>query len=130
MEERLSEISSGFIQAKILMTGAELRVFDPVAGDGATAGAVAEKVGGTVRGVEILLDALTAMKILEKSGDVYHLRSEYEPFLLENSPTHFPAGLRHRNRMFRRDREAFGRWNSMRPETNSPLGATNMGGQP
>jgi SAM-dependent methyltransferase len=101
MEQRLSEISSGFIQAKILMTGAELRVFDPVSGDGATAGEVAEKVGGTVRGIEILLDALTAMEILDKRDGVYRLRPEYEPYLREDSPVHFPAGLRHRNRMFR-----------------------------
>jgi SAM-dependent methyltransferase len=101
MEQRLSEISSGFIQAKILLAGAELRVFDPLAGEGATAEVVAGKVGGTARGIEILLDALTAMEILDKSEGVYRLRPEYEPYLLESSPVHFPAGLRHRNRMFR-----------------------------
>jgi hypothetical protein len=51
--------------------------------------------------VEILLDALVAMEILEKRGGRYRLPEEHVPWLTEASPTHYPALLRHRNRMFR-----------------------------
>jgi len=78
--DRLNQIASGFTQAKILLAAAELRLFDAVA-----------KV----------LDALTAMELLDKRDGVYRLRAEYEPWLREDSPTCFPALLRHRNHMFR-----------------------------
>lgn len=98
--ERLERISNGFIEAKILLTATELRIFDGLAGPGMTAEAVARRIEGRLRGVEILLDALTAMEIVDKDGDVYRLREEYVPYLSESSPTHYPSLLRHRNRMF------------------------------
>jgi hypothetical protein len=99
--ERLNQISNAFIESKILMTAVELRLFDVLTGDGATAGDVARRIKGQQRRVEILLDALVAMEILEKRERCYRLPEEYVPWLTEASPTHYPALLRHRNRMFR-----------------------------
>jgi hypothetical protein len=97
--EKLNEIASGFVKAKILLTGAQLRVFDLVA-DGATADEVRERIAGDLRGVEILLDALTAMEIVDKHEGVYRLRAEYVPWLTDEASSQFPALLRHRNHMF------------------------------
>jgi hypothetical protein len=99
--ERLNRISNAFIESKILMAAAELRIFELLTHDGATAEDVSRRIGGQQRGVEILLDALVAMEILEKRGGRYRLLEEYAPWLTEASPTHYPALLRHRNRMFR-----------------------------
>jgi SAM-dependent methyltransferase len=99
--DRLDRIANGFIEAKILLAGTQLRLFDTLTGDGATAEEAARQVRGERRGVEILLDALVAMEIVEKRDQVYRLPARYVPWLTEASPTHFPALLRHRNRMFR-----------------------------
>jgi hypothetical protein len=97
--EKLSEIASGFVQAKILLTGAQLHVFDHVV-NGATAEEVRARIEGDLRGVEILLDALTAMEIVDKHESTYRLRAEYVPWLTDDSPSEFAALLRHRNHMF------------------------------
>jgi SAM-dependent methyltransferase len=100
--DRLEQISNGFIQAKILLAAAELRVFDLLKDGGATAAGVCRSLDGDLRGVEILLDALTAMEIVVKEGETYRNHPEHEPFLLEDSATQYVSMLRHRNHMFRR----------------------------
>jgi SAM-dependent methyltransferase len=99
--ERLDRIASGFMEAKVLLAAAELRVFDLLKGAGATSEDLARRIGGDRRGIEILLDALVGMEIVAKEGGVYRNRPEHEPFLVEDSPSHFPSMLRHRNAMFR-----------------------------
>jgi len=99
--DRLDTLASGFMVAKLLLTGVELRLFDHLTGDGATAAAVAPAVGGTVRGVEILLDALVAVEIVEKRGDRYRNRPDYAPLLVGDGEGQFAALLRHRNHCFR-----------------------------
>lgn len=101
-QERLERISTGFIEAKIVLAAAELRLFDAVARGPSTAEAVARTVEGGSRAVEILLDALVAMEIVEKRDDTYRLRDEFLPYLTASSPTHYPSLLKHRNRMFRK----------------------------
>jgi len=98
---RLETISRGFVEAKILLTAAELRLFDALGSPGATAAEVAVAVGGEVRGVEILLDALVAMEIVAKHGESYCNRPEYEPHLVEATADCYPAMLRHHNHLFR-----------------------------
>lgn len=100
--EMLERIASGFMEAKILLAAAELRVFEHLRGGGASAEALVRSLGWDRRGTEILLDALCAMGIVEKRGEVYRNRAEHEPFLLEGAGSHFVAMLRHRNLMFRR----------------------------
>ena len=99
--DRLLQIVSGFMEAKVLLAGAELRVFDHLGHDGATAVEVARAIAGDPRGTEILLDALVAIEVLHKESGHYHNKSEFEPFLLSDGPAHFLGLLRHRNRMFR-----------------------------
>ena len=99
--DRLLQIVSGFMEAKVLLAGAELAVFDHLGHDGATAVEVARAIAGDPRGTEILLDALVAIEVLRKESGHYHNRSEFEPFLLSGGPAHFLGLLRHRNRMFR-----------------------------
>lgn len=99
--EKLDRIANGFQEAKVLLVGAELGIFERVRG-GATAEQVARATGGSLRGIEILLDALVAIEVLRKERGVYRNDPECEPHLLEDAAGHFVAMLRHRNLMFRR----------------------------
>jgi SAM-dependent methyltransferase len=99
--DKLLQIVSGFMEAKVLLAGAELGVFDHLGHDGATAAEVARAIDGDPRGTEILLDALVAIEVLRKESGHYHNLSEFEHFLLSDGPAHFLGLLRHRNRMFR-----------------------------
>jgi SAM-dependent methyltransferase len=100
--DRLQELSQGFVGAKILLAASELRLFDQLADEGASAAEVARGIRGTERGTEILLDALVALELIDKRAGRYHLRAEYAERLTEAAPDHFPALLRHRNRLLRR----------------------------
>ncbi len=100
--DRLEQISNGFMQAKVLLAAAELRLFDRLKGKGATVAEIAAGSGWDSRGLEILLDALTAMGIVIKKGDTYRNYPKYEPHLTEDAPDHFVSMLRHRNLMFRK----------------------------
>lgn len=99
--DRLQRASSGFIEAKLLLTGAALRLFDHLRGPGARVADLAARLGADARGTAIVLDALTALGYVRKDGETYTNAPEFEPFLVEDGPTHFVAGLRHRNRLFR-----------------------------
>lgn len=100
MAERLDRIANGFMEAKVLLTGAELRLFERI-GHGASAGDLARSIGADLRALEILLDALTAMGVLTKTDGIYNVHPEAGPLLAEDSPDPFAAMLRHRNLMFR-----------------------------
>jgi hypothetical protein len=100
--DRLERIGTGFMEAKILLAAAELRLFDRLSGRGATAAEAAASLGAGMRAVEMLLDALTAMGLVAKDGGLYRNLPEYEDRLLESSPSHYVGLLRHRNRLFRR----------------------------
>jgi SAM-dependent methyltransferase len=99
--DKLLQIASGFMEAKVLLAGAELGVFDHLGHDGATAAEVARAIHGDPRGTEILLDALVAIEILRKESGRYHNLPEFEHFLVSGGPAHFRGLLRHRNRVFR-----------------------------
>ena len=98
--DRLRQIAVGFQQAKVLLAAAELRLFDHLEA-GASAGSVAAALHADARAIEILLDALTAIGLVEKQGGLYFNRPELAPLLVEAGPTHFVASLRHQNRLFR-----------------------------
>ena len=100
--ERLDRIASGYVDAKELLAGAELRIFDHLRAPGAGVEAVAEAIGGTLRGVRTLLDALVALGLVAKDGEAYRNEADVEAALVSDGPTQYAALLRHRNRCFRR----------------------------
>ncbi len=99
--EQLEKIANGFMQAKILLAAAELRVFERLRAPGATAEALVRAHDWDLRATEILLDALCAMELVQKDGEVYRNDSGFETHLVEDAPGQFVAMLRHRNLMFR-----------------------------
>ena len=58
-------------ETKILLTAVKLDVFSLLDGPGASAAELAQKLGADQRTLELLLNALVAIRLLSKSGHVY-----------------------------------------------------------
>ena len=58
-------------ETKILLTAVKLDVFSALDGRGRTASEAAEKLGADVRALGLLLNALVAIRLLSKAGDLY-----------------------------------------------------------
>ncbi len=69
--DRILELASGYKASCVLAAAADLQVFDFVADEPVGAEEVADKLGADLRGTTILLDALTAIGMLEKAGGLY-----------------------------------------------------------
>ena len=68
---QLLELSGGYWSTCALHAGVKLNVFTPLAGETLAAAELASRIGCDARGVAMLLDALAAMQLLEKTGESY-----------------------------------------------------------
>lgn len=80
-------VSRQFVEARVVLTGAELDVFTLLAAEGLTVEQVAERLMGDRRGVAALLDALAALGLLQKDNGVYRCVSPVAEVLSADSPT-------------------------------------------
>ncbi len=87
--EKLLNLSRDFMDARILLTGAELGVFTLLAESPKSLGDVCSALGTSLRGTGILLDALSAMGLLRKAADVYSCPEDIANLL----SVHSPAGV-------------------------------------
>jgi hypothetical protein len=99
---RILEVSRQFVEARVVLTGAELDVFTLLAREGLTAEQVTGRLRGDRRGVTALLDALTAMELLQKDEGVYQCVSPVAEALSADSPTSVLPMLRHSAHMWQR----------------------------
>ena len=92
---RLAGIAGGYVEARILQTAVGLGVFDAVgpAGD-AEAASVAAAVGAETRATGLLLDALSAMGLLDRDGPRYRLNDLSANYLTRGSPGDFSGMVR------------------------------------
>ncbi len=97
----LNQMANGFQQAKVLLLGVVFGVFDHIRAGRNTAAAIAEAEGATLRGIEILLDALCALELVTKEGTHYENSEVAEQYLCEHSPESVVHIMAHRNQMFR-----------------------------
>ncbi|NDY41744.1 methyltransferase [Dissulfurirhabdus thermomarina] len=91
----LLERSAAYWEACTLHAGVRLDVFSVISGGALAADEVARRVGGDVRGVTTLLDALAAMGLLEKDGDAYRNTETAALFLDRASPRYVGHIIRH-----------------------------------
>jgi 2-polyprenyl-3-methyl-5-hydroxy-6-metoxy-1,4-benzoquinol methylase len=82
----LQEMAQGFRRSQILMTCVEIGVFEALSGGHATAAEIAERVGADTRGMELLLNAATALDLLDKNTDHFSNKPLVQAFLLPNKP--------------------------------------------
>lgn len=79
-------LARGFMESRILLTGAELDLFTLLAPAALSAREIAAKIGGDSRALTILLDALCALGFLEKHGDAYRTSKAVSSLLSANNP--------------------------------------------
>ncbi len=85
---RLQRISKAFWESAALMSAVELKVFTAIANGNDTIDAVAEAVGIEPVNAERLLTVLTAMTLLERTGERFSNAPDVDRFLVEGKPTY------------------------------------------
>ncbi len=101
-QESILGVARNFMEARILLSAAELDLFGLLAGDALSAEAVAGRLGGDLRATTTLLDAVVAMGLLSKADGCYSTPPEIAAMLTaEGERTVLPmvlhaAGLWHR----------------------------------
>ncbi len=99
--ERMAAITQGFMDARLVILGVELRLFDRLAEGPAGAAELARDLGLTPRGTEIVCDALVALELLTKDRGVYANTEEVDRHLVRGRPGSMAHITGHRGQMFR-----------------------------
>lgn len=85
---KILDHANAFARSMALRAAIELEVCDALDEGLNTAQKLAQNTKTSVRGMEILLDALVAMELLTKHGEVYHLTPEAATYLVQSKPTY------------------------------------------
>ena len=98
--DRIRQVTGGFRQAKIVLLGIELEVFERLEEQALSAAELAHRQNLTERGTTILLDALVTLGLLTKSGGRYTNCEDTSRYLVRSSPDSIAFILGHYNEMF------------------------------
>ncbi|MCS7304873.1 MAG: methyltransferase [Thermoguttaceae bacterium] len=99
--QKVLELAYGFRAACVLAAGADLDLWSVLGADRLTAAELAQRLRADLRATTILLDALAALELLEKSEDQYRvpeslrtllIRAEPDSRQTTGSPNHLVAG--------------------------------------
>lgn len=98
--KRLLDLSGSYWQACTLHAGVKLDLFSIIqAGGDASAKEIAERLGSRGRGTAMLLNALTAMNLLVKSGERYANSHFSKTFLVKDSPEYIGYMVMHHHHL-------------------------------
>jgi len=93
---RIIDLASAFYGSNVLFAASDLGVFGALAEIGqADAGTLAERLGLNPRGLQLLLDACTALELLAKDGDVYRNTPETALFLVPGAQGDLSQAIRY-----------------------------------
>jgi predicted O-methyltransferase YrrM len=95
----LIETSGGYWKACTLHAAVQLNVFTVMEEQRLSAEAVAEKIQADPRALAMLMNALTAMNLLDKFGDLYANTPEAARFLSKNSPAYIGYIIKHHHHL-------------------------------
>lgn len=87
----LMSLASGHVEARIVQTAVELRIFDALGAEPKSAEATAQALQLEAKATELLLNALTAMSLLEKQANLFSLADVSKYYLLPSSPHYVGA---------------------------------------
>jgi len=90
----IMQLASGFMAAKHLFAANELGIFEALADDPATIEALAARTGLTTRAARISADAMVALGLLERDGDIYRNTDVAATFLAGTGPADLRPFLR------------------------------------
>ena len=85
-EKSILELARGFMASRVLLSGAELDLFTLLAEEPSTAEEISVAAGTQLRGVVILLDALSALGFLVKKDGWYHSEPPVAALLSATAP--------------------------------------------
>lgn len=88
---QLMGLASGHVEARIVQSAVELRIFDALRAEPKTAGALAQLLKLETQATELLLNALTALDLLEKEADLFSLADVAQQYLVRSSPHYVGA---------------------------------------
>lgn len=95
------ELVMAFQKSRIVLTAYELEIFSAIGKDGAKSKKVATKIKADRKAAERLMNALCAIGLLKKEGDIYFNTKFSEKYLIKNSPAYI-TGLMHMNSLWKR----------------------------
>jgi ubiquinone/menaquinone biosynthesis C-methylase UbiE len=93
-------LSKGFMVSRIFLSAIELNVFDQLGTERLTSHQAAKLLHTDERATEILLDALTAMGLLEKNGSVFSNIQQTSEILTSDSPCSIGKSFGHASRLW------------------------------
>src|SRR5271163_4856439 len=96
---QISQISFGLWGASTLLAAVELELFEALKDGEGAADAVASKLKLNPKGTTLMLDALTALGLLEKSGDRFRLTELTKAYLLKSSNLYLGEHIKGSHRM-------------------------------
>src|ERR1035437_5012274 len=79
--EKILDVATGYRKACVLAAAVDLELFDAMIGRRLTAAQITRRIKGDRRSVTIILDALTALALLKKSGGHYAVPADVAPVL-------------------------------------------------
>jgi SAM-dependent methyltransferase len=85
-EKTILETVRGFMASRVIISAAEMDLFTLLAQKSSTADEVAEAIGADLRGVTIILDALCAMDLVQKTNGSYRTEPSAVPLLAADTP--------------------------------------------
>ncbi|WP_183354762.1 methyltransferase [Geomonas silvestris] len=96
---RLLELSGGYWSTCALHAGVKLQLFTPLATQPLSAGELAAKLQANPRGLAMLLDALSALGLLDKNGDRYVATPFAAQFLSRDSADYLGHIIMHHHHL-------------------------------
>jgi len=93
--EVILKLAWQFMESRILLSAVEMNIFTLLEETPSTAEDLANRLPADLRGLTILLDALTAMGLLSKDKDTYITATDAAPFLTAKSPRSVLPMLHH-----------------------------------
>jgi ubiquinone/menaquinone biosynthesis C-methylase UbiE len=85
----ISKMASSFSESRILQASLNLGIFDAIGEDSMTSSEVARALSLDIRATCVLLNALTAMELLEKREGRFSLTAPSRRYLLSGSPGYY-----------------------------------------
>jgi hypothetical protein len=82
----ITRLASGHVEARIVQAAVELGLFDCLANQPLAAAQVAAALRTDLRSTELLLNSLTALSLLQKTGEQFSLSAASKTYLVGNSP--------------------------------------------
>ncbi|MBN2475960.1 MAG: methyltransferase domain-containing protein [Pirellulales bacterium] len=99
--QQILDMAAGFQEACVIGAAAELDLFSILGGGSLSAGELADRLGADARATAMLLDAVAALRLLEKRQGQYRVPADLLPLLTEASPQSILPMLWHRINILR-----------------------------